>query len=714
MNQTLFSTTWYRVATLKPKIRNHVRITRHTYREKDWYVLSDRITGKYHRISGQAYHIVGLMDGKRSLQRIWDAACARLKEAMPTQDEVIHLMASLHRSDMLMADIPPDTADLHERMVKEKKKKLIQMIRSPMSIKVPLFDPDRILTFFKPLTDALINRFTMAVWLVTVVTAAVLGVMHYGELTENIADRILGMENMILLWFVYPCVKFLHEIGHACTVKKWNGEVHDVGIMFLVFMPIPYVDASASICFADKRKRILVDAAGIVVELFLASLALFLWLNIEPGLVRSVCFNVMIIASISTLLFNGNPLLKFDAYYILSDAIEVPNLAAKSNQYTGYLIKKYLLGVDNPNSPAGSVKEGLWLVSYSVLSFFYKIYISIRISLFVAGKFFVIGVILALWAGVNMVVVPIVNLGKKIMNDSDLKGKRLAAGGLLITAVCAVVFVAAKVPLPYATLAQGVTRIQEEGIVYAAGDGFLNKVEKPSGSRVKKGDTLFELVNPDYDTQLKVNAARTEEFQAKLTQIGITRASEYNIVKDEIDRLKKERQHILGEKKGLKGTSPVTGTFFLPDNSAFTGAYYRQGQAIGYVVDYGQATVVAVVHQAYADLVRQRTQQVAVRFASDLDTVVEGRIKREVPAASDTLPNMALSLEGGGDIALDPTRSDSPRTYETYFQFEIEVDPRHIRRIGERVFVKFVYEPEPLFLRSRQFIRRLFMSRFDL
>lgn len=123
MSQSLFSTTWYRVAGLRPRIRNHVHITRHTYRDKDWYVLTDRMNGKTHRISGQAYHIVGLMDGRRSLQLIWEQACIRLRESMPSQDEVIDLMANLHQSDMLMADIPPDTADIHERMVKEKQKK---------------------------------------------------------------------------------------------------------------------------------------------------------------------------------------------------------------------------------------------------------------------------------------------------------------------------------------------------------------------------------------------------------------------------------------------------------------------------------------------------------------------------------------------------------------------------------------------------------------
>lgn len=579
---------------------------------------------------------------------------------------------------------------------------------------MPLFDPDRLLTRFKPVTDFFVSLPALVIWSCCVAAGLALGVINFEALTENVADRVLGMENMVLLWFVYPFVKLIHEIGHACTVKRWNGEVHDVGIMFLVLMPIPYVDASAAIPFADKRKRIIVDAAGIMVELFLASVALFFWLNLAPGPARSVCFNIMIIAGISTLLFNGNPLFKFDAYYILSDALEIPNLATKSSQYIGYLIKRYLLRIRQTRSPATGIKESIWLGTYAVLSFFYKIYISLRISLFVAGKFFFIGVILALWAGINMVVVPIVNLGKKIMTDIELKDRRLAAIGLILAGSAAVWFLVFRFPFPYATVAEGVTQIQEEGVVYAAADGFLKELTRQPGSMVKQGEQLFELANPDYDTQLQLNRTRQAEYRFRLTKTGITNTTQYNIIKDEILWLGKEEARILEKKAGLVAVSPVDGQFFIPDNTGFLGTHYRQGMAVGYVVDLSRATVVVVIHQAYADLVRQRTRRVELRFSSDIDSMAPGTILRELPAASNALPNMALSLEGGGGIALDPGQVNAPKTFEKYFQFEIGVDPAHMQRIGERVFVKFIYEPEPLFFRLKRYIRRLFMSRFDI
>ena len=130
--------------------------------------------------------------------------------------------------------------------------------------------------------------------------------------------------------------------------------MHDIGIMLLVLLPVPYVEASAATVFKSKYRRAMVGAAGMAVELFVAAAAFYLWLLVEPGLLRAVLFNVMLIASVSTLLFNGNPLLRYDAYYILADLIEMPNLAARSLRYWGYLIERYLLGVHEAEPPDAS------------------------------------------------------------------------------------------------------------------------------------------------------------------------------------------------------------------------------------------------------------------------------------------------------------------------------------------------------------------------
>ena len=172
-------------------------------------------------------------------------------------------------------------------------------------------------------------------------------------------------------------IKALHELGHASATKAGGGEVHDVGIILLVLLPVPYVEASAATVFKSKYRRAVVGAAGIAVELFVAAIAFYMWLLIEPGLLRAILFNVMLIASVSTLLFNGNPLLRYDAYYILADLIEIPNLAARSTRYWGYLIERYILGVRDAEAPEASRAEKAWFLFYGFASTLYRIFVTI-------------------------------------------------------------------------------------------------------------------------------------------------------------------------------------------------------------------------------------------------------------------------------------------------------------------------------------------------
>ena len=118
-----------------------------------------------------------------------------------------------------------------------------------------------------------------------------------------------------------------------------------------------------------------VAAAGMAVELFVAALALFLWLNVESGRVSAIAYNVMLIGGVSTLLFNGNPLLRYDGYYVLADWIEIPNLAQRSTRYLGYLLQHYILGVDDAVSPVTAPGERAWFICYGIASFCYRLFI---------------------------------------------------------------------------------------------------------------------------------------------------------------------------------------------------------------------------------------------------------------------------------------------------------------------------------------------------
>ena len=264
MGTSIFSASWYRVANLKPRLRPHAAIHRHVYRGDLWYVLEDRITGRFQRFTPSAYAMIGLMSGELSVEELWQATRRQLGENAPTQDEVIRLLSQLHAENLLQSDVSPDTLELLERFEKRRLIKLKQNIRNPMAIRFSLFDPETLLIKLMPLIGPLFSWVGALLWIVVVIFGCALAGLHWQEITRDISDRVLAPANLVILWIIYPILKGFHEFGHAFSVKRLGGEVHEMGIMFLVLTPMPYVDASAASAHPSKWKRALVGAAAVL------------------------------------------------------------------------------------------------------------------------------------------------------------------------------------------------------------------------------------------------------------------------------------------------------------------------------------------------------------------------------------------------------------------------------------------------------------------
>ena len=230
MPKTLFSEYWYRVAGLKPWLRSHAEIHRQRFRGHVWYILEDHASGRFHRFSPAAHLIISMMDGTRTVQEIWETAGDRLGDDLPTQDEVVQLLGQLHRADVLHSDVPPDVAELSQRSDKQRRTKLLQSIRNPIAVRLPLLDPDRFLNASFPVIRAAFGPLGFVTWAILCFVAAVAATVHWSELTENISDRVLATENLLAIVLVYPFIKGLHELGHGYAVKKWGGEVHEMEI----------------------------------------------------------------------------------------------------------------------------------------------------------------------------------------------------------------------------------------------------------------------------------------------------------------------------------------------------------------------------------------------------------------------------------------------------------------------------------------------------
>jgi putative peptide zinc metalloprotease protein len=669
----------------------------------------------FQRFTPAAYLLIGLMDGKRTVQKIWEAGRARLAEEAPTQDEVIRLLSQLHAINALQTDVLPDTAEMLKRFEKQRYSKLKQNLRSPLFMQFPLLDPEPIVTRFAPLVRPLFGWFGAILWLLVVGYGIYLAGLHWPELTENITDRVLAPSNLAVMWLTFPFLKAFHEFGHAFAVKVRGGEVHEMGIMLLVLTPIPYVDASAASAFRNKRERALVGAAGMLVEMFFAAVALYLWANLEPGPARSVAYNVILIAGVSTLLFNGNPLLRYDAYYILSDLIEIPNLGSSGIRYMGYLAQRYLLGISDAEMPTSSVGERIWFVVYTIAAFFYRIFVYAGIILFIAGKFFFIGVLIACWGAFNMLVMPMFKIGRFLVTSPMLRRKRIWAFGVTILSIAGVVALVALAPFPLSTRVEGVIWIPEKSFVRPGTNGFIDHVLVQNGRRVAVGDSLIECSDPLLPAQIRVLESRLKELQAVYDSERMEDRVKAKITEEEIRKVEAELADARRRDEDLIVRSGAEGVLVIPRASDLSGRFVRRGELVGYVLNRSTVLARVVVNQADVDFVRHRTRGVRIRFPEDISAVYPARLLREVPAATHELPSRTLSQEGGGKIYIDPRQAQKNMAFQKIFLFDVELPPPEgFYNVGGRVYVRFDHGKEPVIWRWYRSIRQLFLKRFNI
>lgn len=710
----LHSPSWYRVAKLRPRLRSHVRFHRHHYRNERWYVLEDRISRRMHRFNAVSHFVIGLMDGRRTVDQIWQAAVDRFGDDAPTQDEVIRLLGQLHTAEVLQSEVTPDLEELLRRTVKAKKKTWLQNLISPLSIRIPLFDPDRLLERYLWLYRPLFTWVGALVWCVVVGFAVFSAAAHWPELTEGVSDRVLAPQNLVLMWLTFPLLKLAHEFGHACAVKAWGGEVHEMGVMLLVLMPIPYVDASASSAFRETRRRVIVGSAGMVVEVFIASLALFVWLEIEPGLVRAVLYNIMLIAGISTVVFNANPLLRYDGYYILADLIQIPNLRQRANQYLTWLMETRLFGVRQP--PQDSTRgERRWYVFFAITSFLYRNFVMLAIALFIAGQYMIIGVILALWVVVTALVWPLLKGLAYVLAHPRLRRRRVRAVTVTATLVAGLYALFMVLPVPLWTRAEGVIWVPEDAQVRAGSDGFVREIMVTSGSIVSRGSTLLVAENPALLPKLRVLEAQLRLLERRAQAEERTDLVRRDLTREEIRATQAELEHVRRMMDELVVTSPTSGRFVLAIPAAdLPDRFLRKGQQIGYVVPDATVTARVLVPQDDVDMVRERTERIEVKLAGRLYNTYPAVIRREVPAASNRIVNPALSSVGGGRVALDPEARSEPTSLETWFDFELELPSANAHVLGEHVYVRFEHGDEPVGWRIYRSVRQLFMRNFSV
>lgn len=715
MNDELHSPHWFRVASLRPRLHDQVEIHRHDYRDQIWYLLENTTTGRSHRFNPAAYRLIGLMDGERSVEEIYQQLLEEHEDSAPGQAEIIDLMSSLYAADLLKTGAIADTEELFERQAESRGRQLAQRFANPVALRFALWDPEEFLNRHFGKLRWIFSKWAGQLWVLLLVYAIAEAAQNWPRISHHFEINALSPYNLLLIFFLYPPIKFIHELGHAFSARLEGGEVHEMGITFLLFVPVPYVNVSTATHFRSRYKRILVSAAGIMVESCLAALGILLFLAAQPGLVQDIGFNIFLIGGISSLFFNGNPLLKYDGYYMLADAIGIPNLYQRSALYWQYLLQRYLFGLRDAVSPVSAPGEAPWFIGYCLLSLGYRLGILWFIISIVTEKFFYLGVTLAFWLVGLQILLPLCRALRFLLASPALRTKRNRA--LVTSAVLSAVLISVIgfLPIPSYTLSEGVVWQPDEVRLRARHDGFVDALMVEDQQQVTTGTPILMLSDPFLRSKEQIARARVQELRSRYRASRANNHYEAGIAGEELQVAESELQYILDKSRHMSVDAFKSGRLVLLEADDLPGRFLQKGDLLGYILDDEKPTVRMAVSQDNIGQLQDNIVDIKVRFATDPGRDFDAKILRQAPEATNRLPSMALATAGGGPFVVTPDSEDRPVTLEKVFLVDLKPDfqGRDIP-LGTRAYVRVNHGGEALATQWYRRLRQVFLRQFNV
>ncbi len=652
---------------LRPKLRPDLIVQPQFYEGMTHYVVKDPIGLKYFRFKAEEYFLLQQLDGKQNLQDVKRAFERKYRPQTISIDDLTRFIAQLHEAGIAQLDTAEQAKVLIKRRRKNRWKKIGQFFANILYIKIPIIDPEKLLTgmypYFRWIYTPYFITFSVGMMLAAITLVASQWSTFHAKLPEF--QSFFTIRTIVAFWCSLAVVKIIHEFGHGLTAKHFGGEVHEMGMLFLVLTPALYCDVTDSWLLPSKWKRIWISAAGIYVECFLASIATFVWFYSEPGLTNSLAMATMFICSVNTVLFNANPLLRYDGYYVMADWLEIPNLRIKSTQFFTYLIQEKVLGLEIPvQSYMPRARRSLFVI-YAIASYLYRWVVTFSILYFLSQflkpyKLQSVSYMLALGSLVPLLALPCYQMFKFVRQPGRMRKVKKARAASFAAVAVAIVAGILLIPTPLRVQGTLVLTAAKPAEIYAEIPGRLVALGFKDGDWVKKGDLIAQLSNPEKQRE------RTQLQEAQ--SVSFAKAAWFGMLSDLDSRAQAKTQNDLYEKLDpavnkineqlgkLNLYAPRDGQVMGLPHHEKLGQWVKPGKPFCEVGDPHKLEAHMILDQGDIDLVKV-DKRAWIKIYGDSEETWKSHVGEIAKRNRDEIPP-ELSNTVGGDIA---TKQD-PKT----------------------------------------------------
>ena len=719
--------------------RPDLQITAQRFGADRYWVIHDPLSLKFTRLRDDEYALFELLDGEHSLEDLVNFYEARFAPQRLRPEEAARFVNMLHNSGLLLAERAGQGESLHERGTKRRREEFRKRWLSPLALRFRGVNPESMFTAIYPFVRPFMSRTALVCGCLFILSALGLAAVHWRAFTARLPDfqSYFTPTNILLLMGVLAVVKVLHEFGHGLTCLHFGGRCHELGVMFLVFTPCLYCNVSDAYRFPNKWHRAAVGAAGIYVELLLASAAVYLWWYTQPGLLNQICLGVAALCSVSTVLFNGNPLMRYDGYYVLSDVVETPNLAERSASVVREWFLRLFAGNHVESDPFLPRRRRGWYAAYALASSAYRLMVTCTIVLLFIElarpyKLENAARLLGLAAVVSLLAPPLRRFWAFLNvpgRRRDLRSGRIAAAGVLVALLAGVI---GFVPVPHRVIGPLELQPYRPERVFVEVRGVVAETPVRFGQAIHAGDLLLRLSSPDLELAVEELTAERDRHRARLESLRLEQFQDSAAaaiipqteqllasVESRLKEKEQDRQRLVlrASRDGVlyppfNVPKPPVGDELpnwsgRPSDADNVGSTLEPGTLIGEVADPRAWDAWIIIDQNDVEFVRVG-DRVDVLLDSAREHPLQGRID-EISVGELAESPQRLSNKVGGELATESGSGQSERPVSTAYSVRVRLtDEKGEFRVGWRGTARIHLAPATLASRVGRWTARTF------
>lgn len=681
-----------------PRLRPGLSFTPVHGRGKAHFIVEDPSRHVFYRVGREEYLLLTHLNASSSLEELLHKV-NRESDTNLAPEQVVTILQWLAGRQLLQMDNPQMLAGALEQ------EKQMQGLRrrnrmNLISCKIPMGNPDPLLTRLYPKLKWLTGMGFGLFWIVAGIFALG-GLFSHWQLFNNKTAGFFSPTNLFILWIIWFGLKILHELFHALVCYRYGGRVYEAGILLILFIPLSYVNATSSWKFPSPWQRIHVAGAGIFAELGVAWIALLFWLFDPDSTTGLIAHRTVIIAGLSSLLFNVNPLMRFDGYYILTDLIGIPNLYQLGLQDVKSRFAGLFLGI-RQSSPVRA-SHGLFIRIYGILVFLWRILVFGSLGYLASKLFGGLGIIVSLAALLFWISTPIHSMISRWPTYKQHNPQVTRC--LIIRSTAAVLVLGAlltTVGWNRTIRAPAVVEYEQQYRVKTGAAGFVRQILVRDGDTVTKGRTLLVMEDPALTAALRDTELLLEQNSIKTRVAHISdRFPEVQVLRQQRHTLEKMLARQQEESKALVVSAPIDGQVIAPRLAELKGTFLEKGLEVLWLVNAEKKHLQASIPQDGIDQLRTLVGNTVPVDMRQLGLGrFEGRVKRITPTASTRLTNPELAARFGGPIDVLERRVKKREGsaeeqiqlefFEPRFSMEIAVPENLVKRLwaGQVGFIR--------------------------